>query len=198
MKKPRRLSSPSPAVRGFARPSVAAEPARALASPPTASTRDLAFELRMAEHQLSEARLEIARLRELAYVDPRDESPSSATWKEQAQTLDARLSVHEPGGAKALSFEWLQESHDCETCGPSWAAGALVLLNGQVLVDRTPCAACFDGRDYSPEQVYSAVLAALGYEVAQKHTDLDEQEPDEPEELKEGGVEGAADSTTTL
>jgi len=195
MRKSRRLPSPPTSVRGFARPSVAAEASRAPASAPAAAARNLALELRMAEHQLNEARAEIVRLRELAYVNPRDESPSPATWKEQAQTLDARLSVHEPGGAKALSFEWLQESHDCETCGPSWAAGALVLLNGQVLVDRTPCAACFDGRDYSPEQVYSAVLAALGYDVAQKHTDLDDEEPDE---LKEGvGAEGAADSTTT-
>lgn len=190
MRKSRRLPSPPTSVRGFARPSVAAEASRAPASAPAAAARDLAFELRMAEHQLNEARAEIVRLRELAYVNPQDESPAPATWKEQAQTLAARLSLHESGGTKALEFEWLQDSHDCETCGFSCAEGAVVRLNGQVLLERQPCAGCFDDRSYSSDVVHHEVLLALGYEVTQHTADLGGQDPLE-DEISEGVEPGA-------
>lgn len=162
-KKFRRIPPNTSAAAGLAHTSVTA------ASKPAASARDLEFELRMSEHLLNEARAEIARLRTLAYVNPQDETPDPLTWQERAQSLLARLNAQDSGGAKTLTFEWLQDSHDCETCGLSWSEGAVVRLNGQVLVDRTPCATCFGSKSYSSDEVHLAVLSALGLEVAHQH-----------------------------
>ncbi|PJT22679.1 hypothetical protein CN884_11925 [Ochrobactrum sp. 30A/1000/2015] len=44
-----------------------------------------------------------------------------------------------------ISIEWLGDTHDCETCGPSWAEGARVYIDGLLVLDLQPSAHCYDG-----------------------------------------------------
>lgn len=64
-----------------------------------------------------------------------------------------------------LTVERLQDTHDCETCGMSWANGFRVTLDGNVIVDLKPSAHCFGGNNYGEQRLLFAVLDHLGYEV---------------------------------
>lgn len=121
-------------------------------------------------HRLERAHAEIARLRSLVYVDPAadpdtcepDELP---TWKDKAQSLALQLTQLSPNACRQLEVTLLEDHHDCETCGSAFAQGALVRLNGEVVVDRTPCAHCFGDKSYPLDQVLCEALERLGYEV---------------------------------
>lgn len=64
-----------------------------------------------------------------------------------------------------IKIEWLSDSSDCDTCGISWADGAVVTFpNGDVL-DFTPSARCCGGTHYERDDVYKAILTHLGYTV---------------------------------
>lgn len=64
-----------------------------------------------------------------------------------------------------IEIQWLTDENDCDTCGPCYAEGAKVLLNGEPLLDLIPAAACFNGDDYSSSEVFLRILGELGYEV---------------------------------
>lgn len=64
-----------------------------------------------------------------------------------------------------IEIEWISDSTDCETCGGSYAEGAVVKIDGEVVIDMTPCAACYDGTSFTSEEVYKALLTHLGHEV---------------------------------
>lgn len=64
-----------------------------------------------------------------------------------------------------IEIEWLDDDHDCETCGWTCARGAKVSLNGEIILHQEPMASCFGGADYSDEDTYRAILSHLGYEV---------------------------------
>lgn len=64
-----------------------------------------------------------------------------------------------------IHIEWLDDTHDCETCGSSWAEGARVYIDGQLALDLEPCAHCYSGASYQEGDVYRRILAHLGYSV---------------------------------
>jgi hypothetical protein len=66
-----------------------------------------------------------------------------------------------------IEIEWISDSHDCETCGGSYAEGAVVKFDGDVVVDMTPFAHCFDSVNFTSDQVHSAILELLGHEVVE-------------------------------
>lgn len=68
-------------------------------------------------------------------------------------------------GRNTLKIEWLSDSTDCETCGPSWAEGATVTLNGEELFTRQPLASCYYGYDYDERAIFDEILNKLGYDV---------------------------------
>lgn len=67
----------------------------------------------------------------------------------------------------AIHIVWLSDSHDCESCGPTYAEGALVLIDGEEVINLEPVAHCFDGSDHRPEQVFTAILQHLGHSVTE-------------------------------
>ena len=71
-----------------------------------------------------------------------------------------------------IEIEWISDDTDCETCGSSYAEGAVVKFDDEVVIDMTPCAACYDSTSYTSEEVYAAVLEKLGHEVVQSQTDI--------------------------
>jgi len=121
----------------------------------------------MLEYELAQAQREIERLRSLAYVAGADADPASLTWLERSRQLETQLAQAAPDATKAIAIEWLSDDHDCETCGSSWAEGAVVKLNGEVILNLSPCAHCYDSTSYSQDQVYRAILDHLGYAVAE-------------------------------
>ena len=58
---------------------------------------------------------------------------------------------------KTIKITWLENTHECETCGCSWARGARVEVSGEELAQK------FELTD--EEDVYKAILKELGYEV---------------------------------
>ncbi len=64
-----------------------------------------------------------------------------------------------------ITIEWLSDVHDCETCGASYAGGAVVRVDGEVVIDLKPHAACFDGNDWSEEEIYRRIFAHFGHEL---------------------------------
>ena len=64
-----------------------------------------------------------------------------------------------------IKIEWLTDSYDCETCGPSWAEGARVTYNGNEILTLEPLAHCYASKSYDREDVYKQILNCLGYTV---------------------------------
>jgi len=64
-----------------------------------------------------------------------------------------------------IHIEWLSDDHYCETCGTSFATGARVFADGTVFLDLEPVAHCFDGKNWTEEDVYREILRKLGHEV---------------------------------
>lgn len=65
----------------------------------------------------------------------------------------------------AIRIEPLSDTYDCETCGTSWASGANVYFDGDLILELEPHANCYDGTDYSDEAVYRAIIEKLGHTV---------------------------------
>lgn len=118
------------------------------------------------KQELEAARQEVEWLRSLAFVPSGECSRQNQTWKERAAELAVLLEQSQPHAEKNIEIEWLSDERDCETCGASWAEGAVVRLNGEVVLDLSPVAACFDETSYSPEVVFGQILAMLGYSVS--------------------------------
>lgn len=117
------------------------------------------------KHELEAARQEVEWLRSLAFVPSSECSRPNQTWKDRAAELTVQLEQLQPDAAKNIQIEWLSDEHDCETCGASWAGGAVVRLNGKEVLDLSPVAACYDESSYSVGQVFCRVLELLGYSV---------------------------------
>lgn len=64
-----------------------------------------------------------------------------------------------------LTIERLSDESDCETCGMSWAEGAVVKLNDQTILELEPFASCFGGKSWTDADVYHEILKYLGYIV---------------------------------
>lgn len=68
-----------------------------------------------------------------------------------------------------ILIEWLTDYHSCETCGSSYAEGARVFVDGEVLLELEPVAHCFGGKNYSTSDVYAAIIERI-----MGHTVIDE------------------------
>lgn len=64
-----------------------------------------------------------------------------------------------------IRIEYLEDSHDCETCGYSYAEGARVYFAGVLAFELTPVAHCFGGDNYSQDEVFRQILEKLGYSL---------------------------------
>ena len=67
-----------------------------------------------------------------------------------------------------IEIEWTSDTYDdCETCGTTWAEGATVKLNDEIILNLIPEAACYDGDSWSESEVYKKILEKLGYKVTE-------------------------------
>ncbi len=64
-----------------------------------------------------------------------------------------------------IEIEWTSDHHDCDTCGINSAYGAVVRMNGEVIIELIPEASCYGGTSYCEEDVFKIIFKHLGYEV---------------------------------
>lgn len=87
-------------------------------------------------------------------------------WRSQARINGSDQGA---GGVKetdvrTIKIQWLSDEHDCETCGNSYAEGARVFIDNEVL-EFTPYASCFGGDSWYVEDIYKEIINYLGYEI---------------------------------
>lgn len=66
-----------------------------------------------------------------------------------------------------IKIDWITDEYECETCGWSLACGAIVTFEDGSVIDMKPNARCVDCVDYSPDEVYTAILKKFGHEIEQ-------------------------------
>lgn len=69
--------------------------------------------------------------------------------------------------SKKIEIRWIVDTHDCETCGSSFAEGAIVSLDGKEILRLEPLAHCYNSIEFTQEDVYKKLLEHLGYEVTE-------------------------------
>lgn len=71
-----------------------------------------------------------------------------------------------------VEIEWIYDEHDCDTCGPSFAEGAVVRVDNMVVLEMMPLAHCYSSTSYSQDEVYNALLNRFGFDVTIKDSYL--------------------------
>jgi len=64
-----------------------------------------------------------------------------------------------------IKVEWLNDDHDCEICGSSYADGARVWLDGDLILELEPVAHCYESRHYDEADVYRRILEWMGHRI---------------------------------
>jgi len=64
-----------------------------------------------------------------------------------------------------IKIDWLIDEHWCETCGGTYADGAIVWMDDGLFLELRPRAHCYDSTHYDVADVYRLILEKLGYEV---------------------------------
>lgn len=64
-----------------------------------------------------------------------------------------------------IEIKTLIDTHDCETCGCSWAEGGQVYIDGKLVFERVPRAYCYDSPTFSEADLLVMALKKEGHEV---------------------------------
>lgn len=62
---------------------------------------------------------------------------------------------------RTIEIEWTSDSWDCETCGMSYAEGAIVTIDGEPFGNFEALAHCYGGSNHAQEDVLRAILSHL-------------------------------------
>lgn len=66
-----------------------------------------------------------------------------------------------------IEIDWSTDTCECKICGVSWAEGAVVKIDGKVVFDKPAIAHCYDDQHTEREDVYMAILEALGHTIVE-------------------------------
>lgn len=64
-----------------------------------------------------------------------------------------------------IEIETMEDNHDCETCGGSWAYGGVVTVDGKEVLRREPVAYCYGVPSFSEHDLLVMALKKIGVEV---------------------------------
>lgn len=64
-----------------------------------------------------------------------------------------------------IQIEFCEDVHECDTCGTSWASGAKVHFDNELVLNLEPLAHCYGGKTYEESEVFEQVLNKLGHEL---------------------------------
>ena len=66
---------------------------------------------------------------------------------------------------KLIEITTMCDTHECETCGSSWADGGIVYVDSKEVLRREPSAYCYDTPSFSESDLLVMALKKLGIEV---------------------------------
>lgn len=66
---------------------------------------------------------------------------------------------------KSYTIVWLEDHHECETCGYSYAQGYKIYKDDKLVVDKEPIALCFDSANYDPSHAAFDILNLEGIQI---------------------------------
>lgn len=58
-----------------------------------------------------------------------------------------------------------EDDHYCETCGPSYASGGTVHIDGKLVLERIPSAYCYDSTSFYESDLLVMALKKVGIDV---------------------------------
>lgn len=61
-----------------------------------------------------------------------------------------------------IKIEFCEDVHECDTCGTSWASGAKVHFDNELVLNLEPRARCYGGKTYEESEIFEQVLNKLG------------------------------------
>lgn len=64
-----------------------------------------------------------------------------------------------------IEIKTTEDTHDCETCGWDYATGGIVYVDGDLVLEKTPIAHCYNGQSYSETDLLILALEKLGHTV---------------------------------
>lgn len=77
----------------------------------------------------------------------------------------------------SVEIEWVYDDYDCETCGPSFAQGAIVRVDNMVVLELIPRASCWSSDTWEAEEVYNLLLERFGFDVTIKENHVNNPPP---------------------
>ena len=66
---------------------------------------------------------------------------------------------------KTYKVEYLEDSHECEDCGKSWATGFIITCPNGEVIEKIPYAYCFDSIHYEEEEASLIILEREGIKI---------------------------------
>lgn len=64
-----------------------------------------------------------------------------------------------------IRFESIYDSHDCETCGSSFAEGGKIYFDNKLKFKFKPSAHCYDSEHMDERELVKKAFELLGHEV---------------------------------
>lgn len=64
-----------------------------------------------------------------------------------------------------IKIEWMHDFYKCDDCGTNYAEGAMVYFDGELVIDMSPIAHCYDGTHYDEGDIWKAIIDKLGHEI---------------------------------
>ena len=64
-----------------------------------------------------------------------------------------------------IKIEFCEDVHECDTCGNSWATGAKVFFNDELVLNLEPVAHCYDSKTWEESEIFDQVLHQLGHKL---------------------------------
>lgn len=68
-----------------------------------------------------------------------------------------------------IEIEWSNDEYCCDDCGPTWATGAVVRFDGEVVINQPALAHCYGGSNISEEDTYKLIIEKLGHQIAEQY-----------------------------
>ena len=62
-----------------------------------------------------------------------------------------------------IEIKTTEDTYDCETCGWDYATGGSIYVDGDLVLEKTPIAHCYNGQSYSETELLILALEKIGH-----------------------------------
>jgi len=66
---------------------------------------------------------------------------------------------------KSYTIVWLEDQHECETCGYSYAQGYKIYKDEKLVIDKEPLSHCYDSLNYDHSNAAFDILNLEGIQI---------------------------------